>query len=190
MNAGSEFHSRCYMKFLSGIILGLGLLSPIVFTNQTLAGPACQLTLEWEPTPDAGVAGYTLYYGAAGMPLTNHVDAGPQNTAVVKGLVASVQYTFYVVAYDANQSEGGPSVSLVYTAPPISSLKLSQSGDTMRLSFRVAPSAACRVEYTDTLSPPNWTLLAMAAGDSNGLVVINDSILASNGMRFYRGVAQ
>jgi fibronectin type III domain protein len=189
MIAGSDVQPGRRMKMWSRIVLLVVVTGLVRFAGQSFAGPACLLTLEWQPSPDAGVAGYALYYGAAGTPLTNRVDAGTQTIAVVKGLTASIQYTFYVVAYDADLNEGGPSVPLYYTAPPISSLKLSQLADgTMKISFHVAPGAACRVEYTDTLMPPNWNLLTTAAGDSNGLVTIEDSMLRPS--RFYRGVAE
>jgi hypothetical protein len=177
------------MKLLSGIILGLGLLSPVIFTSQSFAGPACEIALEWEATPDSGVAGYALYYGPTGTPLTNRVDAANQTTTAVKGLTAATQYTFYVVAYDADQNEGGPSVPVYYTATAISSLELGQlaNGD-MKISFHVAPTAACRVEYTDSLSPQNWMLLTTATADSDGLVIVNDPVVQAS--RFYRGVAQ
>ena len=189
MNAGSDLQPGHRMKKWSKIVLLVAVI--VVFARQSFAGSACLLTLEWQPSPDAGVAGYVLYYGADGTPLTNRVDVGMQTNAIVKGLIAAATYSFYVVAYDASQVEGLPSDPLFYTAPAISSLRLSQlSGGVMKISFHVAPGAACNVEYTDTLTPPNWNLLTIAIGDSNGLVTINDPVLALGGSRFYRGVTQ
>jgi Fibronectin type III domain len=177
------------MKKWSRIIVLAAVMGIVGFVRQSFAVSAIALTLEWQPSPDSGVAGYTLYYGTTGAPLTNRVNVGTQTTAVVKGLAASVKYTFYVVAYDFDLNEGLHSDPLLYTASPISSLKLSQfSGGAMEISFRVAPNAACRVEYTDTLTPPNWQLLTAATGDSNGDVTINDPVVQP--MRFYRGAAQ
>ena len=178
------------MKRWLRIVLLVAVIGSVEFVQSSFAGSACLLALEWQPSPDAGVAGYALYYGPSNAPLTNRVDVGLQTNAVVKGLIASTQYSFYVVAYDASQFESAPSSPLFYTPPAISSLKLCQSSDgTMKISFHVAPGAACRVEYTDTLTPPNWNLLTTSAGDSNGVVIINDPI-AAGGSRFYRGVAQ
>jgi fibronectin type III domain protein len=165
------------------------LICLVGFARPTFAAQACPLTLDWQPSPDSGVAGYVLYYGADDGPITNRVDVGLQTETVVKDLVASVEYTFYVVAYDADHFEGDPSDPLIYTAEVISPLNLVQSpGGVMSLSFHVAPGAGCWVEYTDTLMPPNWNLLTWAVGDSNGLVVIDDWMVEPS--RFYRGVVQ
>ncbi len=162
-------------------------MGSIGFAPQTFAGSACSLNLEWQSSSDATVTGYALYYGATGTPLTNRLNAGMATSVVLKNLIASTNYSFYVVAYDAYQNESQPSNFLFYTAPAISSLRLSQStAGVMTVSFRVAPTAACHVEYTDTLTPPNWQLLNSATGDSNGIVTITDPVPAPGGSRFYR----
>ena len=163
------------------------------FTRQSFAEPPGQLSLEWQPSPDSGVAGYVLYYGVNGGPINSRLDVGLQTDAVVQGLAGAVEYTFYVVAYDTDLNEGDPSDPLFYTTPaqPISLLTLVQSADggmNVHLTFRVAPGAACRVEYTDTLNPPNWILLTTLTGDANGEVIINDPIEQPS--RFYRAAMQ
>jgi Fibronectin type III domain len=167
----------------------LALICLAGFVGQSCAQTACPLTLEWRPSPDSGVAGYALYYGASGAPLTNRLDVGLQTAAVVEELTASVEYSFYVVAYDGDQNEGDPSDLLVYTAQAISPLGLTQSSDCMMtISLRVLPGAPCTVEFTDTLAPPNWQLLITVFGDSNGDVVVDDPIEQPS--RFYRAVVQ
>ena len=168
-----------------GVVIGF-----VVLAVRSFAGSACLLTLQWGPSPDPGIAGYALYYGPADAPLINRIDVGMQTTAVVRDLDTCRGYSFYVVAYDVDQNESDPSNLLLYSPQAISCLKLSpcSSGDAMNVSFRVAPGTACQVEYTDTLNPPHWNLLTTATGDSNGVVVINDPIVA--GSRFYRGVVQ
>ncbi len=173
------------------MVLLVAVVGLVGFAFRSFAESACLLNLEWQPSPDSGVAGYALYYGLAGAPLTTRMDVGLQTTALVKGLTASADYSFYVVAYDANQNEGTPSSPLFYTPEAISTIKLGQaSGGAREISFRVAPEAVCRVEYTDTLTPPNWNLLTTAMGDSNGVVTISDPVVGAGGCRFYRGVVQ
>lgn len=174
------------MKIWLRIILLV--VSLVGWSYKSFASPACVITLQWQVSVDPSVAGYALYYSVDGSATTNRVDVGPATTATVKSLIASSTYSFYVVAYDADQNESVPSNLLLYTAPAISSMRLSQiSADTMSISFHVAPGAACHVEYTDGLNPPNWIVLTTAVADSNGLVTINDPVNAS-GSRFYRGV--
>ena len=172
------------------MVLAVGLFSSVGLSQKTFAAtPACLLKLEWQSSSDPTVTGYALYYGATGGPLTNRLDVGTATFAVMNNLTASTSYSFYVVAYDVNQVESDPSNFLLYTAQAISSMNLSRSqGGGMSVSFKVAPGAACHVEYTDSLTSPNWKVLTAAAGDSNGIVNVVDAATAPGGCRFYRAV--
>lgn len=164
------------------------LLNLTLFGPHSFAGTAYPCTLQWQATPDPNVAGYALYYGVAGAPMTNRVDAGLATTVTVKTLTTSATYNFYVVAYDVGQVESGPSNLLPYSAAAISSLQINQaSNGVMALSFRVAAETSCHVEYTDSLNPPVWNTLTNAVADSNGVVNVSDSVAASP-VRFYRAV--
>jgi hypothetical protein len=179
-----------YMKIWPGIVLAVGLFSSVGLSQKTFAAtPACLLRLEWQSSPDPTVTGYALYFGVTGGPVTNRIDAGPMTSFVMTNLTASTSYSFYVVAYTASQVESDPSNFFLYTAQAISSLKLSQSqGSGMAVAFDVAPGTACHVEYTDTLTPPNWKMLTTATGDSNGVINVVDTVVAPGGSRFYRAV--
>jgi hypothetical protein len=173
---------------MSGIVLLFVLGGSAAFTHQSFAGPACPCTLAWEPSPDSEIAGYALYYSVSGSLVTNRVDVGQATSATMKNLTAFSTYYFYVVAYDANQVESGPSNLLPYTAPVVSLLQVSQpSGGAMSFSFHVPARAACHVEYTDTLTPPSWKVLTTATADANGLVTVSDPVVSGAG-RFYRAV--
>ena len=174
------------MKMWSTLV---GLMSSICFAHQLFAGTACPLKLEWQPSYDATVTGYAIYYGTVGMPLTNRIDVGLTNSAVVKDLTVTTSYSFYVVAYDSQENESAPSNFLRYTAQVISPLEFDRSAaGIIAVSFYVVPGAACHVEYTDTLGPPNWRLLTFATGDSNGVVTIRFPDPRPGGSRFFRGV--
>lgn len=168
--------------------MAVSLFSSVCVTTLA-ATPACLLKLEWQSSSDPSVTGYALYYGVTGGPLTNRVDVGTATVAVMSDLTASMSYSFYVVAYDANKLESDPSNFLLYTAQAISAFRMNtgQTG-SMSVSFNVAPGGACHVEYTDTLAPPNWQVLNTATGDSNGVVTVVDNVTAPGGSRFYRAV--
>lgn len=175
------------MKYWIKIVLSVSLLSSVGITHQVFAGSAFPCALQWQPCPDAGVAGYALYYGVSGFPITNRMDVGSGTAVTVNNLTAPSTYSFYVVAYDANQVESDPSNLLLYNTLAISSLELSQLSDgNVNISFLVAPGAGCHVEYTETLNPPAWTVLTTATADSNGRVTISDPTVGT--ARFYRGV--
>jgi hypothetical protein len=178
------------MRIWSGFVLVIGLFSSVCLTQKSFAAtPACLLLLEWQSSSDPTVTGYALYYGATGGPLTNRVDVGAATSVVMNKLTASTAYSFYVVAYNTSYVESDPSNLFLYTAQALSSVKLRQSqGGGMSVSFEIAPGAACHVEYTDTLMPPNWQMLTAANGDSNGVVNVVDTTVAPGGSRFYRAV--
>jgi hypothetical protein len=102
-------------------------------------------------------------------------------------LTASSNYFFFVVAYDSNGAESEPSNLLEYTPSAMSSLKLARLEDgSMRLNFRAGVGTTCRVEFTDSLSSPQWTFLETGVADSNGDVVFNDPPDGRPDSRFYR----
>ena len=145
--------------------------------------------MEWQSSADRTVTGYALYYGATGGPLTNRLDVGQATSISMTNLTALASYSFCVVAYDANLDESEPSNFLNYTTQAISSVNLNPArGGGMTVCFSVAPGGACHVEYTDTLTPPNWKMLTTGTGDSNGVVNVVDTAVAPGGMRFYRAV--
>jgi hypothetical protein len=174
---------RVYLRIVLLVVSLVGCV------HETFGDSAYPLTLQWQASADPVVTGYALYYGVDGSPITNRMNVGSAMSALVKNLTASSTYSFYVVAYDADQNESAPSNLLLYTASTISPVRLSQpTAGTMNISFYVAPGASCHVEYTGSLNPPMWNLLTTAVADSNGLVTINDPV-NSSGSRFYRAVA-
>lgn len=155
--------------------------------QEAFARSASPLKLEWQSTDDDAVTGYALYYGPAGAAMTNRIDAGLSNAIFLTDLTAGADYAFYVVAYDSDQNESDPSNFLTYTAQAIDALRLTQSeSGIVIISFNVSANASCHVEWTDTLTPPNWQFLASATGDSEGFVAIRDPDPAPSGCRFYR----
>jgi hypothetical protein len=186
MNAGWSSQPGHRMKSRSGIVAAL--IVAICRASQLFAGSAIPLTLEWQSSYDPSVTGYALYYGVNGGPATNRMDVGLATSVVLRDLMAQTDYAFYMVAYNADRVESDPSNELLFTAKAISALRMGQFvAGRMSVSFDVAPGAACHVEYTDTLSPPNWKLLATAIADSNGLVtVIGPALPVPGTSRFYR----
>ena len=177
------------MKRWSGIVVAL--ISLVCWPPQLFAGTGIPLTLAWQPSFDPSVAGYALYYGVNGGPATNRMDVGFTNSVVLRNLTAQTDYAFYMVAYTADNVESDPSNQLLFTAKAISAVRMGKIvTGRMSLSFDVGPGVACHVEYTDTLSPPNWKLLAYAMGDTNGQVtVIGPAFPAPGTSRFYRAAA-
>jgi len=135
------------------------------------------------------VTGYALYFGITGSSATNRQVLGMTNTITLFNLLASSNYFFYVVAYDANGIESLPSNILYYKPQALSSLKLtSPVQGTMNLQFRAAPCSVCLIQYTPTLNPAQWQILGSATVDANGNITITDSQAGNAPTRFYRAV--
>jgi hypothetical protein len=150
--------------------------------------PASPCTLGWNLSQDVSVAGYVLYYGITGS-ATNRQVLGMTNTVTLFNLLASSNYFFYVVAYDAEGLESPPSNVVYYNPQALSPLKLtSPVQGTMNLQFRAAPGSVCLIEYTPSLNPAQWQILGSAMADSNGNITITDSTAGSSSSRFYRAV--
>lgn len=151
-----------------------------------LNAPPC--TLSWNPNPDTATAGYALYFGLT-RSVTNRLEIGLTNLVTLNHLLASSNYFFYVVAYNAAHVESSPSVIINYSPPALSVLKFaSQPNGTLNLAFQAATGAVCQVQYTPSLNPPNWQLLGSATADADGNVTINDPRTGNPPQRFYRAV--
>jgi hypothetical protein len=91
--------------------MGLGLvLCPLARAGQSV-------TLGWNASPVASVAGYMISYGSDGINFGNQVDAGENTTWTVSGLQDGSTNYFEVSAYDANFNESPPSAPIEYIAP-------------------------------------------------------------------------
>ena len=79
-----------------------------------LAQAAPSVTLAWDPTPDASVVGYALYYGGASRQYTNSVNTGLATSNTVVGLQVGVTYYFAATARATNGLESDFSNEVSY----------------------------------------------------------------------------
>ena len=75
-------------------------LAPGVFTVSA-PGQQARITLAWNPSPDASVVGYRLYYGPAFANYTNSVRVGNVTNATLSGLPEGARLYFTATAVDA-----------------------------------------------------------------------------------------
>jgi hypothetical protein len=74
-----------------------------------------------------------------------------------------------------------------FTPPALSALKLTPAAKgSMSICFQVATGAVCHIEYTRTLTPPQWQTLGSATADACGNVTLTDSLTGNSPTRFYR----
>lgn len=166
-------------RFYRGAI-GAGIL-PLV----QLPDPTLSYTLQWAADSDLGILGYVVNYAAPGSSVTNQVDVNNGLSTTISGLLPSTTYVFSISSLDLLDFQVVPFSAITYTTPPITPLEIGWGGDGAVLEFRVAPGAACHVEYTTSLNPPTWTVLTTCVADTNGLVKLTDPE-GSSRSRFYR----
>ena len=159
--------------------------------NTAKATSAAPVTFGWDPSPDAAVTGYALYYRLADSSTNRRLDVGSAKIVTLHNLEAGSDYLFFVVGYDASGVESAASNLLSYSPPALSRLQISNQPDgTMSIQFRAAAGALCFVEYASTLTSPQWQTLGSATADANGSVLITDPPTGRSAMRFYRGLRE
>jgi hypothetical protein len=158
---------------------------PVPQVSSLTSGLTTQL--QWDASAGSSTAGYIVYYGPVGSLMTNQLNVGSALSATINGLSASTPYFFYVVSYDSSGDQSPPSNLVLYTTPPMSALQISKAGGVVNIQFTAAPGTTCSLEYTTSLNPPTWSILATSIADQNGLISIYDTIDQTLPGRFYRG---
>ncbi len=83
----------------------------------TVLQTASAVTLEWDPSPDAWVAGYAIHFGTISSNYTTRVDTGNVTSTTISNLTEGVTYYFVATAYTADGQESLPSNEVAYTVP-------------------------------------------------------------------------
>ncbi len=93
----------------------------LVFSSLLMATQSLALTLKvgWQPSPDARVAGYKLFYGQSTRSYSNAVDAGGQVSCTLSDLYPGSTYFFAAAAYDASGNQSDYSEEISYTVPHV-----------------------------------------------------------------------
>jgi len=125
-------------------VAGRVLRSSVLFGAFCVAAAAA-VTLEWDPSPDAWVAGYRLYAStnsATQHQLTNalvKVNCGTNTSCTISNLTGGRDYYFVATAYTADGQESLPSNEVIYRVP-----------------FPPPVLRTVYVEWTGVLGATNW----------------------------------
>src|SRR5437867_923037 len=87
-------------RSLTRHILTAFLACAVVLLLAATPAAAGNVTLSWDPVPDADRAGYKIYYGISSGTYPNIVDAGNVTTFTINNLTDCTLYYFAVKAYD------------------------------------------------------------------------------------------
>ena len=92
-------------------------LASLVTALAPFSGLSASITLGWDPSTDADVAGYKVYYGAATGSYTNSIQVGNVTTATVSNLVGGVTYYFAASTLNSIGLESVMSAETSYLMP-------------------------------------------------------------------------
>lgn len=100
MILGFRSKHGCWQLFAVGLVAVLVLGRACgVYAGQT------NISLAWDPSPDASVVGYNIYYGKASRSYDQKLNVGNVTTATVPGLDSGVTYYFAATAYNSEMLE-------------------------------------------------------------------------------------
>jgi fibronectin type 3 domain-containing protein len=104
------------------------------------------VTLTWDSSPSAGVAGYNVYYGPFDGYYPYEVSVTDTNQATIYDLIDGVTYYFVVRAYGGSGQESDPSSQASYAVPPLDPpgaiTSIRQTDQGVALSWTPSPGAA------------------------------------------------
>jgi hypothetical protein len=99
------------------------LFSFAVMVNVLFIGFSAQsspgITLAWDASSSANVAGYFVHYGNASGSYPNAIDVGYQTSATVSNLTPGQTFYFVVTAYNVSRTESPPSNEVNYQVPNV-----------------------------------------------------------------------
>lgn len=140
--------------------------------------------LTWNPSPDANVVGYRIYYGGASAHYTNQIAAGNLTTALISGLGSGKTYYFATTAYTADGVESPFSNEIRYT-PNYSQLRC-RATETNQMTLTITGEIGHRYEIEATQDLANWTVIGAATVPPTGSTDFTDPNAGSFTRRFYR----
>lgn len=142
------------------------------------------VSFAWNPSPDANVEGYRIYYGVAPAQYTNHITVGNLTTGTVSGLVNGVTYYFATTAYSVDGLESPFSNEIAYQ-PAFSQMQGRMIGTSqMVLTIQGQIGHTYNIEATQDLAV--WSVIGTTNVAASGCVEFTDPNSANFARRFYR----
>jgi hypothetical protein len=164
-------------KFL-GELLILAALSTTVQAGQSV-------TLAWNRSTNAIVAGYNVYCGGASGVYTNMTNAGSATNATISGLVEGTTYYFAATAYSSLGVESLFSSEVSYTVPILPGVRLRVT-PTRQFILTVNGPIGHTYDILATQDFVTWTVIGNVTVGTNGSLNFTDTNAASFSKRFYR----
>jgi List-Bact-rpt repeat protein/fibronectin type III domain protein len=164
-----------YEKGLCGKVRRIALTSLLfaVFAaiSTETAHAASSVTLAWDPSASAGVAGYNIYYGPSTHTYTNMVTAGNATNVTVSGLIGGATYYFAATAYDSFGVESDYSSETNYVVPSSGNQAPTLNAiANLTISENAAQQTVNLSGITSGSPTESQTLTVTATSDNTGLI--------------------
>ena len=159
-------------RFASG---GVRVSANVLLANDTVA--------EWDSLTIIGVSPNSAAGGTVGLS-NNWVFYAPPG-----GATNGDTFTYTVSDGHCGSDVGTVTVQIKADNPRPLNFAIANPGESsVRLTFDGIPGYNYRLEYTDSLSNPNWQTLGTQTADSLGVCQLADGSLTNAPVRFYRAV--
>jgi hypothetical protein len=156
-----------------------------------MAQTLTSLTLGWNPSPSAGVAGYDIYYGTDSNNWTSAVPVSGEGATnvTIRGLVSGQTYYFAAASFDANgdQSSLSPifSATAGALAPAIGLLSAVAGLPTGQFGFAFSGASDAQYIVQASTDLVHWDSVQTNAGSFKFV----DPNASQYSHRFYRTVS-
>lgn len=158
------------------VVAGTVLLGQALFAQSTT-----NIALAWDPSPDATVVGYRVYYGKASGSYDESITLGNVTTTTVPGLLKNVAYYFVATAFNGEMIESEFSNEAVYLPPPEVINHPPTLDQIAPVSFREnVPGNIVQLEGV-TCGDGGTQTVTVTAESSNPEVVGNPDVMKSSG---------
>jgi hypothetical protein len=170
-------------KILGSLLFLALLLKPVEAPGATAT---YSVTLAWNGSANAGVAGYRVDYGTVSGVYTSSIALGNVTTNTVAGLAGGVTYYFAVATYDTNGLQSPLSNEVSYTVPT----GLQTVGINVASNRQVMVLLTGQIGQTYNLMATQdlktWTVIGAVTIGASGSLGFIDTNAANFSKRFYR----
>jgi hypothetical protein len=142
--------------------------------------------LAWDPSPEANVVGYALYYGTNSGGYQTRIDTGSQTNATIQIPINGTTYFLMVTAYTIDGVESLPSNEVSYQAPAATSAVQLRVTPARQVILTVTGQVGRTYNIQASPDLTTWTVIGTALVPAGGSLDFTDTNAASFPERFYR----
>jgi fibronectin type III domain protein len=182
-----RFGARVFRGMKTILVTGWCVLGPFVALGADPGLATNKVTLAWDRSQSANIAGYRLYRGLASQVYTDLVDVGNTTNATLSDLSLGTNYFFAVTAYDIIGLESPFSNEISYTAgTPLQSRLQISAAPPSQVTLKASGPSGYRYDVLMSQGLSDWTTITNISLDTNGSVLYSPPPAISEPPRYYK----